>query len=107
MSLDVTLSAVRPTDVYWSNITHNLGPMAKEAGIYMHLWRPDEIGVTKAAELIGPLRAGLALLKADPERFEKFNATNGWGMYDDFLRFVEEYLMACEATPDADVSVSR
>ena len=30
--------------------------MAKEADIYQHLWRPDEIGITKAAELIPPIR---------------------------------------------------
>ena len=31
MSLDVTLTAVRPTTVYDANITHNLGAMAREA----------------------------------------------------------------------------
>ena len=30
------------------NITHNLNKMASELGVYEHLWRPDEIGVTKA-----------------------------------------------------------
>ena len=35
MSLDVTLTAVRPTEVYSANITHNLW-MAEEAGIYQH-----------------------------------------------------------------------
>lgn len=49
MSLDVYLTATRPTEVCALNITHNLGRMAKEAGIYQHLWRPEEIGVTKAA----------------------------------------------------------
>lgn len=107
MSLDVYLSAVRSTTVYDSNITHNLTGMAAEAGIYKHLWRPDEIGITKAAQLIEPLRAGLELLRADPERFQKHNAPNGWGMYEHFVPFVEGYLKACEENTDADVSVSR
>lgn len=107
MSLDVMLTAVGQTEVYSSNITHNLGKMAREAGIYEHLWRPEEIGVAKAAQLIKPLEEGLELLKREREHFEKFNAPNGWGMYEHFVPFVERYLEACRENPDADVSVSR
>ena len=97
----------RSTEHYWANITHNLGAMADAAGIYQHLWRPEELGITKAGQLIAPLREGLARLKAEPERFKAFDAPNGWGRYGYFVPFVEKYLAACEATPDADVSVSR
>lgn len=107
MSLDVYLKASRPTTVYQANITHNLNAMAEEAGIYKHLWRPDELGIKKAAELIEPLRAGLALLKSDPERFKKFDAANGWGRYENLVLWVESYLSACEENPDAEVSVWR
>lgn len=107
MSLDVYLTAVRPTTIYDRNITHNLNRMAGEAGVYEHLWRPDEIGVTKAAQLIEPLRAGLAKLIAEPDRFRAFNPANGWGDYEGLVAFVQEYLHACEENPDADVSVSR
>lgn len=107
MSLDVSLTAVRPTEVYSDNITHNLGKMAREAGIYEYLWRPDEICITKAEQLIKPLEEGLALLKREPKHFEQFNAPNGWGMYEHFVPFVERYLEACRENPDADVSVSR
>jgi hypothetical protein len=93
--------------VYSSNITHNLNRMAEEAGIYKHLWRPKELGITKAAELIEPLTAGLALLKSDPKRFEQFNSSNGWGMYKNFVPWVEQYLEACKADPDATISISR
>lgn len=94
-------------EVYTANITHNLGKMASEVGIYQHLWRPDEINISKAAELIGPLRDGLALLKNDPERFKQFNPSNGWGDYEGLVRFTENYLRACEKHPTADVSVWR
>lgn len=107
MSLDVYLTAVRPTPVYDANITHNLGGMADEAGVYQHLWRPEEIGITKAAQLIEPLRGAVAAMKADPERFKKHNAPNGWGRYEHFVPFVEAYLAACIEHPDADVRVSR
>lgn len=93
--------------VYDANITHNLGGMAKEAGIYKHLWRPEEIGIKKAKELIQPLEAALVQMKADPERFEKHNAPNGWGLYEHFVPWIERYLEACRNYPEANVSVSR
>lgn len=107
MSLDVYLSAMRKTEVYSANITHNLGKMAEEAGIYQHLWRPEELGIKQAGELIMPLRAGLELLKSDPKRFKKFDSPNGWGLYVHFVPFVEKYLEACEQNPDSTVEVSR
>jgi len=94
-------------EYYSSNITHNLNRMAGEAGIYEHLWRPDEINITVASQLIEPLTAGLALLESDPKRFEKLNASNGWGLYEHFVPFVRHYLEACREYPDALVSVSR
>jgi len=92
---------------YSRNITHNLTEMADEAGIYKHLWRPDEIGIKKAAQLIEPLAKGLADLKARPEHFAKFNPHNGWGDYAGLVDFVTEYLAACREYPQANVSVSR
>ena len=107
MSLDVWLEAVRPTEVYSGNITHNLGGMAREAGIYQHLWRPEELGITHASQLVGPLTAGLELLKSDRPRFEAFNSPNGWGLYDHLVEFVENYLTACKANPEATVHAGR
>lgn len=103
----VAISSEETNEVYSSNITHNLGAMAEEAGIYKHLWRPEEIGITKAAQLVEPLRAGLALMKSDPPRFEKHDSANGWGLYEHFVPWVEAYLAACEENPTANVSVSR
>ena len=94
-------------ELYDANITHNLNTMAEAAGIYQYLWHPEEVGVTKAAQLIDPLREGLAKLRADPEKFKAYNASNGWGLYEYLVPFVAEYLKACEEHPEADVSVSR
>jgi hypothetical protein len=107
MSLDVTLTKLMPTRVHGSNITHNLNKMAEAAGIYQCLWRPEEVGITEAHQLIPLLEKGLADLKARPEYFEKFNAPNGWGKYENFVPWVEEYLNACREHPDAKVSVWR
>lgn len=107
MSLDVYLMEMKPTEVYWANITHNLTVMANEAGIYWAIWRPEEIGITKAADLVPLLEDGLAKLKADPAKYEQFNANNGWGLYKNFVPFVEKYLQACRDNPNATVEVSR
>lgn len=107
MSLDVHLIETRPTVVFWANITHNLNEMAEAAGIYKHLWRPDELGIKNACELIEPIEKGLSDLKANPDKYRKYNAANGWGKYEDFIRWVEKYLEACKEHPDAKIEVSR
>ena len=120
MSLDVYLNRKRylsydegktytedTEQVYWANITHNLNKMAREAGIYEALWRPEEIGKTKASEIVELLEKGLTDLKARPKHFEKFNSPNGWGMYEHFVPFVEKYLEACKEYPVAIIGVSR
>jgi len=105
MSLDVYLEVTKPTTIFEANITHNLNRMAQAAGIYEALWCPDEIGITKAAQLIEPLAIGLKLLQNNPEQFKKYNPENGWGNYGCLVDFVRGYLHACVETPDADVAV--
>lgn len=97
----------RRESFFSSNITHNLGVMAEAAGIYRHLWRPEEVGITRASQLIAPLESGLRLLRECPEKFKAYNPMNGWGSYEVLVRFVESYLAACREHPDAEVSVSR
>jgi hypothetical protein len=93
-------------EVYWSNITHNLGEMAERAGIYTHLWHPEQLGITTAKELIEPLTVGLQSLKKDPKYYKKFDSSNGWGLYEHFVPWVEEYLNACIEFPNAEVRTS-
>ena len=91
----------------WANITHNLNEMASDAGFYEAVWRPENIGIERASQLIEPLEKGIALLKSDPARFKKFDAPNGWGKYDDFVSWLEKYLSACREYPEAKVRASR
>lgn len=93
--------------LYTDNITHNLGEMADNAGIYKALWRPEEIPTDRAADLIPILEKGLADLKARPDYFKQFNSSNGWGMYEHFVPFVENALNACKAFPGAKPYASR
>lgn len=107
MSLDVSLMKTKPCEVYTANITHNLGAMAKEAGIYRALWRPEEINAVFAKDITDALARGLDKLKSDPEKYKTFDAENGWGIYEHFVPFVEGYLQACTENPDAVIEVSR
>lgn len=104
---DVSLDKYESNEVYTANITHNLNTMAAAAGLYEALWRPDENDWKKASDLIEVLEAGLEKLKADPEKFKKYEPTNGWGTYDGLVDYTEKYLAACKANPEARVEVSR
>ena len=74
MSLDVYLTKVMPTEVYSSNITHNLGKMANQVllsnghTLYQVLWRPDEHGWKLARDIIDMLDEGWNILMSNPEK---------------------------------------
>ena len=114
MSLDVDLMVTQPVSVFDANITHNLGTMAEEVKLsngmtlYDVLWRPDEqYGLLFAKDISELLDEGWNILSADPERFMKFNPTNGWGSYDGLCSFVYKYRNACWEHPDAELRISR
>lgn len=93
--------------VFEGNITHNLIEMAVAAGIYEACWKPQEIGATKAGDIISILEKGLEDMKTRPDYFKKFNSENGWGTYEDFISWVETYLDACRQYPNTVIEVSR
>jgi len=110
MSLDVYLYHANDCrgELYWSNITHNLTRMAANADLYKPLWRPDEIGIIRAVELIPLLEEGLGKLTDMPnDVIEETTPSNGWGNHANLVKFTQEYLKACKEFPDAYVDVSR
>ena len=140
MSLDVTLyknyhvtydegKTLEPQreSLYTANITHNLGEMAAEAGLYEALWRPyqlkegynipeddydaeyeyEEANLVRAHEIIEIIEKGLEDMKARPKHYEKFNSPNGWGMYHNFVPWIEEYLKALKKYPESFVECYR
>ena len=106
MSLDICLIKTMPTEVHSQNITHNLGKMAGEAGIYQALWHPEEAGITTAKQLIAPLSEAIVMMSVDPARFKKHNPENGWGSYEGFVPWLVQLRDACTENPDATVEVS-
>jgi len=140
MSLDVTLYRhyhvsydggktleERQEDLYSTNITHNLGKMAGEAGLYEALWRPhrlkegyniaegdhdaeyefEEENLVRAYEIIPIIEKGLEDMLARPKHYETFNSPNGWGMYKHFIPFIEQYLEALKEYPESFVDCDR
>jgi len=113
--------------VYSSNITHNLGKMAEAAGLYEALWRPyelkegynipesdydaqyafEEANPVKANEIIAIIEKGLQDMKKRPEHYKKFNSSNGWGMYEHFIPWIERYLEALKEYPESFVECDR
>ena len=114
-------------EVYNDNITNNLGKMANEAGLYEALWRPyqlkegynipegdyqaeykfEEANPVQAHEIIPIIEKGLEDMKARPKHYETFNSSNGWGMYHNFVPWIEEYLKALKKYPEAFVECDR
>jgi hypothetical protein len=140
MSLDVTLYRnyhvsydggktleEKQEDVYSANITHNLGKMAGEAGLYEALWRPyqlkegynipegdhdaeykfEEANPVRAYEIIPIIEKGLEDMLARPKHYETFNSPNGWGMYHNFVPWIKEYLEALKEYPESFVDCDR
>lgn len=117
MSLDISLFQDKcnacgakldhKTVLFETNTTHNLGVMAKEGRIYKLLWRPEELGVTQAKQIIEPLEKTIINMELDPQRYKKHDAPNGWGTYEQFLPWLKKLLDACKKYPSASLEVSR
>lgn len=81
MSYDVSLY-VRSGDhaetcVFDWNFTRNVSIMWREAGADIATFHGKTAG--ECAPILG---AAIEVLKADPERFKKYDAPNKWGTYD-------------------------
>lgn len=80
-------------------ITYNLSQMMDECGIYEHLIEKGIQLSHKTDEFIKPLHESIKRLESDPEYFRKFNASNGFGKYEDLVRSLKQILEACKDNP--------
>jgi hypothetical protein len=114
--------------VFSGNITHNLNKMAMEAGIYKAVWRPYEIDldfdknkeddydyinyfenntIVKAKDVSDVIKKGLEDMIKRPKHYQKFNSQNGWGLYKNFIPFLQEYLKVLGKYPEARIKCNR
>ncbi len=80
------------------NITYNLAPMWKD--IF-----PNSIDMCDIDEMTGKnsekiLRGALKALIKNPRIFIAMEAPNGWGRYEDFVRYIEKLIELCDKHPD-------
>ncbi|MHB1310599.1 MAG: hypothetical protein ACYC3L_01190 [Gemmatimonadaceae bacterium] len=104
--VDADTGAAEPTRLYVGgdcNITHNVSPMWRKAGVYEALYKSDE---TSAGQWLDALRAGLRDMEAHAETYRALNPSNGWGDYDGALRFLRAWEAVCAEHPKALVNVS-
>ena len=116
MGLDLTLyveidlggpGGPESIELYSCHITHNLNKMAKEAGIYGIVWRPEELGIEYAGQIVEGLDRGILELKSHRTKYIKHDNPNGWGTYDGFVPWLEKLLDACKRYPKARVYACR
>ena len=91
------------------NITHNLAPMAKKAGLYEPLWRPEENydEPVLANDVYQAVVTGFNNLMFDPECYKDLNPENGWGDYNSLVDFTADVLAALRQYPLAVVEACR
>jgi len=106
MGLDLHFSE-HDVEVFHGHTTHNVVPMAKEAGAYHLLWRPDEVPITTAGQLTDPLLVARAVMQHDPARFAARNAPNGAGTVSDWTAFLHCVAEASTTWPAATVRATR
>lgn len=104
---DARSDFMRENKLYTRYVTHNLGKMAQELGIYEYLWRPDEIGVVQAKQLIKPLGVAIDNIRDRKAHYRTFNPPNGFGTMEGFIDFMIDYLKACRTYPNAFVDACR
>lgn len=102
LTILVATGGKKPLEVelFWRHMTHKGRDIAIEAGLYKPIWRPGELGVQYANELIGYLTKGLEVLQV----MDKRSPSSALPMM--IIGFVEEYLEACKEYPIARVRVT-
>lgn len=103
MGLDVDVRNEKGDVLFSGYATHNLIEMAQKAGLYIPMWHPDRLSITKAEQMIPYLKTGLFYLLDNKEKLEALNPPNGWGTYNGFLDMVWNYLRACSFHPDGEI----
>lgn len=86
-------------EVWESNITSNILPQAKEAGVAEVIFNPQG----RPLDFVEPLSKGISIIESDPSRFQALVPENKWGKTSDFLRFLKDFLEACKSFPNAEV----
>jgi hypothetical protein len=92
------------TELFTANITHNVIPMWRKAGVFEALY---ESNGKRASDYIETLRVGVADFERNYPEYEKLNAANGWGLAENALPWLKEVFVAFERNPEAIIRVCQ
>ena len=102
MGLDISL--VKVEYLLDMNITHNLVPMWKEAGIYAALYNSDGLD---ARDVFPELVDGLTDMILYPDKYKALNSPNGWGTYENAVRWLAELVKGFEEHSSSRIMISK
>ena len=99
-------------------ITHNLNKLVDECGklvgkeYYELIWRPDELlcvdnGKVPVSFVLQRLPALIADLIEHEKVLVQYLPGNGWGTFEDLIRFLCDYLKECYTHQDAYIYCCR
>lgn len=99
MSHDISITCDKcGSTTFDNNITGNLTPMLREAGIYLG----DEQWKGKPGIVMLPtLQRAIDRMLQDPDIYTALNPENGWGDYDGALKTLIKLRDAIARNPDA------
>lgn len=91
-------------EAFKANITHNLVPMWRLAGVCDALYEHHD---GKAKDIAETIEKGVEFMHTHPDECRALDASNGWGTYKDALPWLERVAAACRRYPNATIWVSR
>lgn len=97
LSYDVDLAGT----CVWHNMTSNVAPMWRHAGIDISEWQDK-----RAHEVIDALKQAIDSMQSDPETYRAMNPSNGWGSYETCLEFLQELYVDFRTYPNSRIEVS-
>lgn len=109
---DIIEEEIETNEFWHGNITHNLTEMAEDClsfdeesqryNLYDLLWRDTQVPFEGdyLNVYIAHLAYCLYVLKNDPDHFKQFNPPNGWGTYEQLIKFVRSFIHALIDMPE-------
>ena len=103
MSYDISIHAMRETQVFDTNYTYNVSGMFRKAlggdGI-------NDLHGKKCKDCIKPLQDAVKHMEENPKEYEMLNPSNGWGNFAGAYKVMQELLQSCIENPAGKISIN-
>lgn len=103
MSLDISITAKRVTEIYDGNVTYNLADMYykcidKEKGF-------KKLDGMNCKEALPIINNAIQDMLNNAKEYRKLNPSNGWGSYEGLLSTLQEMRTCCENNLDGIINI--